>query len=63
MEFKLNKKESLTLIEIAQDAIDRGMIASHYEIDTIEKIINTVTNEFGDISNDDIQITIQVNEK
>lgn len=60
MEFKLNKTESLTLLEMVQDCIDRGMIASHYETDTIETILSHITNEFDEITNDNIKITIEL---
>ena len=60
-EVQLNKEESITVLEMAQDAIDRGMIASHYETDGIEKVLNTVTNEFGDITKE-VEIIIRVKE-
>lgn len=45
-EYRLNKEESLTVMDMVQDVMDRGMIASDYEVDTLQKIINETTDEF-----------------
>lgn len=47
-EYTLNKEESLTVMDMIQDAIERGMIARHYETDKIEKIISDTTDELED---------------
>ncbi len=59
MEFKLNSKESVTLLEMAQDCIDKGMVTSNYETDTLEDVIEYMTNDFGEIINKNIKITIE----
>lgn len=38
--YKLNDKESKTLLNMADDCIDRGMVGEDYEIDKIHDIIN-----------------------
>ena len=38
--YKLNDKESKTLLNMADDCIDRGMVGEDYEIDKIRDIIN-----------------------
>lgn len=45
-EYTLNQTESLTVMDIVQDAMDRGMIAKDYETDTLGKIISENTDEF-----------------
>lgn len=58
-EYKLNKEESLTVMDMIQDTIDRGMICSHYEVDTVEEIISETTNEFEDFTKE-FEIVIKV---
>lgn len=56
----LDAIESTTLLEIAQDAIDRGMLASYYEMDSIESIIDEITNGYGDVIKKNIKITVEI---
>lgn len=63
-EYKLNPEESKTIMDMTQDAIDRGMVASYYETDKIEEIIDETTNEFGDyLNNVEFEIIIRVKQK
>ena len=45
-EYELNPEESRAVMDMVQDAIDRGMIAGDYEIDTLEEIIDYSTDVF-----------------
>lgn len=46
MEYKLNPEESKTVMDMVQDIIDRGMIASGYETDKLEEIIDYSTDDY-----------------
>lgn len=58
-EYTLNKQESLNVMDMVQDALDRGMVAGHYQTDTVEKIIAENTNEF-DLYNKDVEFEIVI---
>jgi hypothetical protein len=45
-EYKLNKQESLTVMDMVQDVFDRGMVAGDYETEKLEQIIDEHTDEF-----------------
>lgn len=63
-EYKLTPGESLTIMDIVQDTIDRGMIALDYELNQIEEIINKTTTEFGDYKDDvEFEVIIKVKSK
>lgn len=63
-EYNLNNKESKTIMDMVQDSFDRGMIASDYETETLEGIIEETTTEFGEFSNDvEFEIIIRVKNK
>lgn len=61
-EYILDKDESLTIMDMVQDCIDRGMIARSYETDKLEDIIDDSTNEFEQFTKD-FEIIIRVKDK
>ena len=61
-EHVLNRKESLTVMDMVQDALERGMVAGHYETGKLEEIINENTNEF-DLFKEDTEFEIIVRVK
>ena len=61
-EYVLNKQESLTVMNMVHDAIQRGMIASGYEIGTLEEIIENNTDFFESFTKD-FEIVIKVKDK
>jgi len=61
-EHLLNKKESLTVMEMLQDCIERGMISNHYVADKIEEIIDNSTDSL-DFFKKDFEIIIRVKDK
>lgn len=61
-EYVLNKDESMTVMDMVQDCIDRGMIARHYEVDKLEDIIDNSTDEFERFTKD-FEIIIRAKDK
>jgi len=59
----LNKDESISILDIVQDAIERGMITTQYDIDRIEDFMNRHSDAFENWKFDNVQITIEVNPK
>ena len=58
----LNDSESKTLLEMASDCIERGMIAGNYEIDKIDEIINDSINMYGEFKQG-IEVEMEVKVK
>lgn len=62
--YKLNDKESKTLLNMADDCIDRGMIEKDYEIDKINNILNYGYELYGEFRKDlEIEIEIRIKNK
>lgn len=61
---ELKGNESRTVLDMVQDCIDRGMIASDYETDAIESFLEQVTDGFDSYKKDlDFEITITAKKK
>jgi len=62
--YQLNKEESFTVMEMLQDAIDRGMICSHYKMDTLNEVLSETTDSFGVFNSKvEFEIVLKVKEK
>ena len=55
----LNDSESKTLLEMAGDCIERGMVAENYEIEKIDEIIDDSINMYRE-SRQGIEVEIEV---
>lgn len=60
-EYVLNTKESLTVLDMVQDAMDRGMVSNNYETKKLEEIIKENTDEFEKYNKDtEFEVIIRV---
>lgn len=60
----LNQQESITVLDIVQDCMDRGMVASDYELATIKEILDRITDESGEIKKSvGAKVSIEVHEE
>lgn len=57
--YVLNDNESKSLLDMADDCIDRGMVAKNYDIDKINDIINDSHKMYGEFKQE-IEIEIEV---
>lgn len=58
----LNDSESKTLLEMASDCIERGMVAKNYELEKIDGIINDSISIYGEFKQE-IEVEIEVRVK
>lgn len=58
--YTLNDAESKTLLEMASDCIDRGMVESAYEIDKINDVINDSISMYSKNRDRGIEVEIEV---
>lgn len=58
--YTLNDAESKTLLEMAIDCIERGMISENYEVDKINDIINDSLNLYGKHGRVEVYIKVEV---
>lgn len=60
-EYVLNRKESLTVMDMVQDSLDRGMVSGNYETKKLEEIIKENTDEFEEFNKDtEFEVIIRV---
>lgn len=55
----LNNKESKTLLDMADDCIDRGMTEKDYELEKINNIINYGYELYGEFRKD-LEVEIEI---
>lgn len=62
--YKLNDKESKSLLEMAGDSIDRGMVGADYELNSINDMLDHVYDSYGEIKgNLDIEIQVKIKDR
>lgn len=59
-ELIFNQKESITILEIVSDCIDRGMVDPEYEIDKIRNLIEGNQDAIGNWLIEDVKMVVKV---